>query len=75
VPRRIYLKLEARDTAGNVTAFVTSDPAVVEQEPAEQEPAEQEIVKPEPLESDLVEQQSAAHEPTVANWKRLPPVE
>ncbi len=75
VPRRIYLKLEARDTAGNVTAFVTSEPATVEQEPAEPETVQPEIVEPEPVESDLVEQQSAAHEPTVANWKRLPPVE
>ena len=45
VPRKIYLKLEARDTAGNVAAFQTSEPLVVE------------------------------HEPAVANWLRLPPVE
>ena len=31
VPRRFYLKLEARDTAGNVAAFQTSEPVVVEQ--------------------------------------------
>lgn len=34
VPRKIYLKLEARDTAGNVAAFQTSEPVVVENEPA-----------------------------------------
>ena len=34
VPRRVYLKLEARDTAGNVAAFQTSEPVVVEREPA-----------------------------------------
>ncbi len=34
VPRRVYLKLEARDTAGNVAAYQTSEPVVVEQEPA-----------------------------------------
>lgn len=45
VPRRVYLKLEARDTAGNIATFQTSDPLVVE------------------------------HEPVVANWLRLPPVE
>jgi hypothetical protein len=35
VPRRVYLKLEARDTAGNVTAFQTKEPVVVEQSQAE----------------------------------------
>jgi hypothetical protein len=34
VPRKIYLKLEAGDTAGNVAIFQTSEPLVVEQEPA-----------------------------------------
>jgi hypothetical protein len=34
VPRRVYLKLEARDTAGNVAAFETSEPVVVDNEPA-----------------------------------------
>ncbi len=32
VPRRVYLKLEARDTAGNVATFQTSEPVVVERE-------------------------------------------
>jgi hypothetical protein len=39
VPRRVYLKLEARDTAGNVAAFQTSEPVTVENEPVENEPA------------------------------------
>jgi hypothetical protein len=30
VPRKIYLKLEARDTAGNIAAFQSSEPVVVE---------------------------------------------
>ena len=34
VPRRVYLKLEVRDTAGNVAAHQTSAPIVVESEPA-----------------------------------------
>lgn len=34
VPRKIYLKLEARDTAGNVAEFQTSEPVIVELEPA-----------------------------------------
>lgn len=34
VPRRVYLKLEARDAAGNVAAFQTADPVVTESEPA-----------------------------------------
>jgi hypothetical protein len=33
VPRRVYLKLEARDAAGNVAAFQTSEPVVTESEP------------------------------------------
>jgi hypothetical protein len=39
VPRRVYLKLEARDIAGNVAAFQTSEPVVVESETVESEPA------------------------------------
>jgi len=34
VPRKIYLKLEARDTAGNVAEFQTSEAMVVENDPA-----------------------------------------
>lgn len=34
VPRRVYLKLEARDAAGNVAAFQTAEPIVTESEPA-----------------------------------------
>ena len=34
VPRRVYLKLEARDAAGNVAAFQTAEPVVTESEPA-----------------------------------------
>lgn len=34
VPRRVYLKLEARDAAGNVSAFQTAEPVITESEPA-----------------------------------------
>ncbi|MGD9635797.1 MAG: hypothetical protein AB7G28_04825 [Pirellulales bacterium] len=34
VPRRVYLKLEARDAAGNVAAFQTAEPVITESEPA-----------------------------------------
>ena len=35
VPRRIYLKLEARDTAGNVAVYQTGEAVTVESSPAE----------------------------------------
>jgi len=33
VPRRVYLKLEAHDAAGNVAAFQTADPVITESQP------------------------------------------
>lgn len=33
VPRRVYLKLEARDSAGNVTTFQTAEAVITESEP------------------------------------------
>jgi hypothetical protein len=32
IPRRLYLKLEARDTAGNVTVYQTGEPVLIENE-------------------------------------------
>jgi hypothetical protein len=34
VPRHVYLRLEARDAAGNVAAFQTSEPVTVESDPS-----------------------------------------
>jgi hypothetical protein len=34
VPRQVYLKLEARDMAGNVSAFQTTEPVAIESEPS-----------------------------------------
>lgn len=34
IPRRVYLKLEARDLAGNVSAYQSTEPITVESEPS-----------------------------------------